>query len=104
MFLTGCHEFTFPVTRGHFRSEPEVAVRGRYYCIPKYIYGCKLFICSTVKDMTSEDVQMRRFIWNIIMNPFPHLKTAYGHHQLMDSNRSTDGSYLAIEAQIHQIF
>ena len=24
------------------------------------------------------EVQMRRFIWNINTNPFPHLKTAYG--------------------------
>ena len=32
MFLTRCHEFPFPATRGHFRSEPEVAARGRYYC------------------------------------------------------------------------
>ena len=33
MFLTRCHEFPFPATRGHFRSEPEVAARGRYYCL-----------------------------------------------------------------------
>ena len=32
MFLTRCHEFMFPATKGHFRSEPEVAARGRYYC------------------------------------------------------------------------
>ena len=31
MFLTRCHEFPFPATRGHFRSELEVSPRGRYY-------------------------------------------------------------------------
>ena len=34
MFLTRCHEFPFPATRGHFRSELEVVPRGRYYCTP----------------------------------------------------------------------
>ena len=29
-----CHEGP-PATRGHFCSEPEMAARGRYYCITK---------------------------------------------------------------------
>ena len=30
-FRSLCHEGP-PATRGHFRSETEVAARGRYYC------------------------------------------------------------------------
>ena len=33
--LTRCREFPFPATRGHVRSEPEVAARGRYYYTSK---------------------------------------------------------------------
>ena len=54
------------------------------------------------------EVQMRIFIWNIKTNPFPHLKTEYGHgpRVTIESDwltRSIDGSYLVIEVQIYQI-
>ena len=57
------------------------------YCIYLLVYLNKTYM--------KPEVQMRRFIWNINMNPFPHSKTAYGqptatapapsHHRLIDS-------------------
>ena len=49
------------------------------------VYLQHKYFQDTVKHVTSKGVQMRRFIWNINMNPFPHLKTVYGR-----GPRSTD--------------
>ena len=66
------------------------------------------------KTYMKPEVQMRRFIWNINMNPFPHSKTAHGQPTATAPTaqvtigidwltRPIGGSFLAIEAQIHQI-